>query len=100
MRYDTPIYFQTVTEGEYDPSTGNYAEDGVEETKRWANVTDSRTEFLKLQYGDLTEGNLIVRLQNHYGKPFDKVRIGTKIYRSVSVRDLRSKQTFILAEVQ
>ncbi|MCC8039163.1 MAG: hypothetical protein LIP02_13675 [Bacteroidales bacterium] len=63
-------------------------------------MTDSRTEFLALQYGDLKEGNLIVRLQNHYSDPFDRVRIGDKVYKSVSVRDLRHKKTLILAEVQ
>ena len=29
MRYDTPIYFQKLTPGEYDPATGNYGEDTI-----------------------------------------------------------------------
>ena len=31
MRYDTPIYFQKLTPGEYDPATGNYGEDTISE---------------------------------------------------------------------
>ena len=31
MRYDTPIYFQKLTPGEYDPTTGNYGEDMISE---------------------------------------------------------------------
>lgn len=31
MRYDTPIYFQKLTPGEYDPTTGNYGEDAISE---------------------------------------------------------------------
>lgn len=29
MRYDTPVYFQKVTQSEYDPTTGDYGEDTV-----------------------------------------------------------------------
>ena len=32
MRYDTPVYFQKVTQGEYYPITGDYGEDTVDET--------------------------------------------------------------------
>lgn len=35
MRYDTPIYFQKLTPGEYDPATGNYVDDKVSEVKRY-----------------------------------------------------------------
>ncbi|MCD8208549.1 MAG: hypothetical protein LUD72_11470 [Bacteroidales bacterium] len=100
MRYDTPVYFQTITAGEYDAETGNYGEDVVEETKKWANRTDSKTDALTIQYADIKEGNIIIRLQNHYSAPFDRVRIGTRVYKPVSVRGLRSKDTFVLAEVQ
>ena len=27
MRYDTPIYFQKITQGAYNPDTGNYGPD-------------------------------------------------------------------------
>ena len=41
MRYDTPIYFQKITPGEYDPDTGNYTPDSVKETLRYAAVIDT-----------------------------------------------------------
>lgn len=41
MRYDTPIYFQKLTPGEYDPSTGNYEEDTVSEDMKPAAVMDT-----------------------------------------------------------
>ena len=41
MRYDTPICFQRITPGEYDPDTGNYADDIVEETLRYASVMNT-----------------------------------------------------------
>ena len=36
MRYDTPIYFQKLTPGEYDPATGNYGEDTISEDMKSA----------------------------------------------------------------
>ena len=43
MRYDTPIYFQQITSGDYDPKTGNYGEDQVRETQRLAAVMETNT---------------------------------------------------------
>lgn len=40
MRYDTPIYFQKLTPGEYDPATGNYGEDTISEDMKSASVMD------------------------------------------------------------
>ena len=50
MRYDTPVYFQKITSGEYDPKTGNYADDIVVETLRYASVMNTGEERLKLVY--------------------------------------------------
>ena len=100
MRYDTPIYFQTVKEGEYDPNTGNYAEDTVTEDKVFASVTDSRAETLNLVYGEIKQGCFTVRLQNIYRKPFDRIRIGEKFYRVDFSRKLRLKHIFVISEVQ
>ena len=33
MRYDTPIYFQLIRQGIYDPKTGDYADSDPVETK-------------------------------------------------------------------
>ena len=100
MRYDTPIYFQTVKKGEYDPETGNYAEDTVTEDKVFASVTDSRAETLNLVYGEIKQGCYTVRLQNIYRKPFDRIRIEDKLYRVDFSRKLRLKHIFVISEVQ
>lgn len=100
MRFDTPVYFQTIKPGEYDTSTGNYGEDTITEEVRYASVTDTGAETLNLVYGELKQGVKTVRLQNHYGKPFDRVRIGQKIYRADNTRMLRTKHTLIVSEVQ
>lgn len=100
MRYDTPIYFQTVTKGEYDPNTGNYAEETVTEDEVFASVTDSSTETLKLVYGSIKQGCHTVRLQNIYRKPFDRIRMGEKVYKVDFSRKLRLKHIFVISEVQ
>lgn len=100
MRYDTPIYFQSVTQGDYDESTGNYEEDKISETMVRASVMDTQTDTMKLIYGDIRQGSLTLTIQNHYDQAFDTIRIGTKQYRVDRTRRLRVKQTFIVSEVQ
>ena len=100
MRFDTPIYFQTVKKGEYDPDTGNYAEDTVTEDEVFASVTNSTTETLNLVYGSIKQGSYTVRLQNIYKKPFDRIRIGEKTYKVDFSRELKLKHTFVVSEVQ
>ena len=102
MRYDTPVYFQRVTSGAYDPETGDYGEDTVAETLRYASVTDTRTETKRLVYGEIREGSLTVQLQQPYAEPFDRIRIGEKVY-SVdhSTRPKTSRRhLFVVSEVQ
>lgn len=100
MRFDTPIYFRRVTAGLYDAETGDYGPDNVTEVKVYASVTDASREALALEFGDIKQGGKVIRLQNHYAQPFDNIRIGAKIYRAGSSRALRTKQTFIVTEVQ
>lgn len=104
MRFDTPIYFQRITQGEYDETTGNYAPDKIAEEKRFAAITDSSAETIKLVYGDLKQGALTIRLQGHYTKPFDCIRIGdgkkAKKYCASMSRQLRTKHVFVVSEVQ
>jgi hypothetical protein len=99
MRFDTPVYFQTIT-SDYDASTGNYGEDNIAEEMRYASVTSTGTETLNLIYGELKQGCLTIRLQNYYDKPFDRVRIGNKVYRVDRARPLRLKYTLVVSEVQ
>lgn len=100
MRYDTPVYFQTVVNGTYEPTTGDYNADTITEAKRYAAISNTVDSALKLVYGDIKQGSLTIRLQNHYTQPFDRIRIGEKLYRVDSVRKLRTKHTFIVSEVQ
>lgn len=99
MRYDTPIFFQKNTAGAYDAETGNYEEDLVEESLRYASVMDTKAEMLKFIYGNIKQGSLTLHIQNHYKEAFDFIRIGRKKYRVDYTRTLRTKQTFIVSEV-
>lgn len=99
MRYDTPIYFQRVTAGAYDPETGDYGSNTITEAARYAAVMDTRTETMQLVYGELKQGSLTVHIQNHYTDPFDRIRIGEKRYRVDFQRRLRAKESFVLSEV-
>ena len=96
MRFDTSVYFQRITAGEYDANTGNYGEDTITEEKRFASVTDTGNSTLSLLYGEIREGSMIARIQRPYNEPFDRIRIGEKVYRC----DLcRRKKVFIVSEV-
>lgn len=100
VRYDTPVYFQKLIPGEYDPNTGDYEEDIIKEDLRYASVTDTGEDPLRLVYDGPKQGSLTVRLQNHYRKSFDWIRIGNTRYRVDKSRELRVKQIFIVSEVQ
>lgn len=100
MRYDTPIYFQSITQGDYDSRRGDYAPDTIEETEVYADVTSAGTDILKLVYGDIKQDALVIRLQNHYSNTFNRIRIDDKQYRVDFSRKLRVKQIFIVSEVQ
>lgn len=100
MRFDTPVYFQTIKAGEYDASTGDHGEDIITEEMRMANVTETGIETLNIIYGEIRQGVKTVRLQSHYDKPFDRVKIGKKVYRVDRARPLRLKYTLIVSEVQ
>ena len=99
MRFDTPVYFQTV-KSEYDASTGNYGISTITETMRYASVTDTGAETLQLVYGQLKQGSKTIRLQRHYNLPFDRIRIGDSCYKADRVRTLRTMQTLVVSEVQ
>lgn len=100
MRYDTPICFQRITLGEYDPDTGNYADDIVEETLRYASVMNTGEDTLRLVYDGPKQGSLTIQIQNHYEEPFDRIRVGEKVYSVDFSRSLRTKHTFVVSEVQ
>ena len=97
MRYNTPIYFQTVKSGELNPTTHNYEADNITEIKRYAAVTDAGTETINLIYGTIKQGVKTVRLQQPYKEPFDNIRIGKKRYKVDFSRYLKA---FVISEVQ
>lgn len=100
MRYDTPVYFQQITPGEYNPNTGDYGNDTVEETLRYASVMNTGEERMKLVYDGPKQGSLTIQLQSHYIDPFDRIRVGDKTYSVDFSRELRTKHIFIVSEVQ
>lgn len=99
MRFDTPVFLQTITPGEYNERTGDYAADSVAETEMYANVTDSSAQAQTLVYGGIKQGSVTVRFQDVV-PVFDYIRIGSKRYRADNTRALRTKTTFIMSEVQ
>ena len=100
MRYDTPIYFQKITPGEYDPNTGDYGKDTIQETEVYASVMDTRSEMLRLVYNGPMQGSLTLPGQKHYTDPYPRIRGGTRIYKLDYAHRLRGKQTFVVSEVQ
>lgn len=100
MRYDTPVYFQKITTGEYDPDTGDTAEDIIEETESFASVYSTGAEMLNLVYGQIRQGSLTIQLQTQYKAPFDRIRVGDTVYKVDTVQNLRVKQYFMVSEVQ
>lgn len=97
MRYDKPIFFQSTEPGAYDPLTGDYGDDTISEVKKYASVTDTGTETLRLVYGAIKQGSFTIRLQQPYKKPFDRIRIGEKLYQ---VDFARKSRAFVVSEVQ
>lgn len=100
MRYDTPVYFQKITPGKYDPDTGDTAEDTIEETERFASVYSTGAEMLNLVYGQIRQDSLTIQLQTQYKAPFDRIRVGDTVYKVDTVQNLRVKQYFVVSEVQ
>lgn len=99
MRYDKAIFFQHVTDA-YNADTGNYDAESIKEDKKYASVTDSGVETMRIVYGGVKQGSLTLRLLAPYTKPFDRIRVGDKAYNVDFSRTLRQKQVFVVSEVQ
>lgn len=96
MRYDKPVYFQAISKGVYDISTGNYEKSTVTEVMKRAAVTDSSTETMMTLYGGMKKGALTIRVQRPYAENFDRVRVGNKVY---NVDRSRWNRIFMVSEV-
>ena len=64
-----------------------------------ASVMDTGTNTMMLVYSGIKEGSLTIHLQNHYDKPFDRIRVGNKTYGVDFSRKLRTKQVYVASEV-
>lgn len=100
MRCDTEVFLQSVMTGEYNESTGDYGDDIIYEERRHASVTDTGTDTMNLVYGAIKQGSKTVRLQMHYKKTFDRIRIGDTLYKVDFERKLRTKHVLVVSEVQ
>ena len=100
MRYDTKIELVRLDPGHFNPDTGNY--EGRTETKTalYASVMDTRAEMLKLVYGCLRQGSLTIHIQNHTDIVFDQIEVRGRRYKVDFRRRLRTKESFIVSEVQ
>ena len=74
-----------------DPGDSEFAKAGLGFT------TDSETGFI----GFHSEGTYsrTIHLQNHYDRPFDRIRVGNKTYGVDFSRKLRTKQVYVVSEV-
>lgn len=97
MRYDTPVFFQSVQPGKLNTETHNYDDDVITEEKRYASVTDTGAQQLQLVYGTIKQGSRTIRLQMPFTKPFSRVRVGNTVYK---VDFSRRGKNFVVSEVQ
>lgn len=100
MRYDKTIYFVTAGAKSYDESTGDYSRAEPTREPCPASVMDTRTETMTLIYGKIRQGSLTIHIRNHHGMDFDWIEYDGKKYSVDYVRHLRTKDSYIVSEVQ
>ena len=107
MRYDTPIYFQHNLEPVYDATTGDWTTGSLVETCAYASVANTGEQMVSLVYGQGAKGgfsvcvdSLTAHIQNHYDAAFETIRIGTRVYKVDKRFRLKTKEAFVLSEVQ
>lgn len=101
MRYDKVITPCEENRGLYNEDTGDY--DDVSDTYNEpiiASVCDASDQTVKLVYGEMREGVLMVHVPtNDVGIKTDYIEYKGKKYRIDKRRNLRFKTTFIVSEV-
>ncbi|UNT92609.1 MULTISPECIES: hypothetical protein [Allobaculum] len=100
MRYDTKIELVRSDPGHFNPDTCNYEDRAETKTALYASVMDTRAEMLKLVYGSLKQGSLTIHIQNHTDIVFDQIEVRGRRYKVDFRRRLRTKESFIVSEVQ
>lgn len=101
MRYDYKVQF--VREGSitYDPSTGDYIEASPSLYEFWANVTSAGETSVKMGYGSIKQGDLVIRIRGKVdADDYDYLVYDGKRYRVNTVRAYRNQQTFLVSEEQ
>ena len=100
MRYDKEVNFCRITDETYNPGTGDYEDGEVTQERVFASVMDTREEAMTLVYGKIKQGSLTIQIQNHYDSLYDYILFNGVKYQVDYTRRLRTKQTFIVSEVQ
>lgn len=104
MRFDTAVWFVKNGTPIYEPLTGDYRNEASTEERVYASVTDTAQETLLVIYGEIRQGSLTIRLQNHYTNAFDNIVIKEGRYAGTYAVDkrrrLRTKEVFVVSEVQ
>lgn len=100
MRYDQKIHLIKNGGTVYDYETGNHISEEPTQVEKWANISNQTEERMNVLYGKINEKSLIVRLLNHYDKPFDKIEYNGELYQVDSQRRLRREHVFHISEVQ
>ena len=101
MRYDYKVSF--VKEGKitYDATTGDYTEATPSEYSFWVNVTDAGEAAVRMGYGTLKQGDLVIRIRGKLdADDYDYIVYDGKKYRVQMVRTYRNQQTYIVSEEQ
>lgn len=100
MRYDKIISLYRDERGSYNEDTGDYehASDGFLDSII-ASVNDASDQTVKLIYGEIREGVLVIHVPYNIGDGIDYIKYKDKKYRIDRKRNLRFKTTFIVSEV-
>ncbi len=101
MRYDKTISLYSDNRGWYNNETGDYEDDGGAFIDHAiASVNDASDQTVKLVYGEMREGVLMVHVPtNDIDINTDYIEYKGKKYRIDKRRNLRFKTTFIVSEV-
>lgn len=100
MRYDRRVTFVRFGQAAYDPETGDYDRGQAVEASVPASIMDTRRETMQMVYGEIRQGSLTIQIQGSYDEAFNRILIDGTSYRVDYSRKLRSKQVFVVSEVQ
>lgn len=100
MRYDKIISLYSDDRGLYNEETGDYEGDGgMLIDHAIASVNDASDQTVKLIYGEIREGVLVIHVPYNIGDGIDYIKYKDKKYRIDRKRNLRFKTTFVVSEV-